>query len=133
MQSIFTRIANIRNYNKCKIFWDKSPSWFLNNLKLPSFYSGNFKIFKNVLGQFIPNRPPKHVITTTNQNRLHTEQLGVTFYTICDLLTLSSRRFLSYRSQFINPLSANFTKWSNTLKQLSWVCLTILRDWRLKG
>ena len=29
-------------------------------------YSGNFKIFKNTIGQFIPNRPPKHVITSTN-------------------------------------------------------------------
>ena len=29
-------------------------------------YSGNFKIFKNALGQFIPNRPPKHVFTSTN-------------------------------------------------------------------
>ena len=25
---------------------DKSPSWFLKILKLPKFYSGNFKIFK---------------------------------------------------------------------------------------
>ena len=47
-------------------FWDKSYSWVLENLKLPSFYSGNFKIFKNVLEQFISNRPPKHVITSTN-------------------------------------------------------------------
>ena len=46
-------------------FWDKSPSWFLKNLKLPSPYSGNFKIFKNALGQFIPNCPTKHVITST--------------------------------------------------------------------
>ena len=40
-------------------------------------------------------------------------------------------------------LSANFTKWSNTLKQfadefancwrIDWVCLTILWHWRLKG
>ena len=29
-----------------------------------------------------------------------------------------------------NPLSAKSIKWSNTLKQ---VCLTIFRDWRLKG
>ena len=35
-------------------------------LRLPSFCSGDFKIFKNALGQFIPNRPPKHVITSTN-------------------------------------------------------------------
>ena len=34
--------------------------------KLTSFYSGNFKIFKNVLGKFISNYPPKHVITSTN-------------------------------------------------------------------
>ena len=47
-------------------FWDKSLSWFLNILKLPSFYSGNFKIFKNTLGQFIPNCQSKHVITSTS-------------------------------------------------------------------
>ena len=40
-------------------FWDKSPSWFLKILKLAWFYSGNFKIFKNTVGQFITNRPPK--------------------------------------------------------------------------
>ena len=39
-----------------------------------------------------------------------------------------------------NPLCANSTKWSNTLKQfvgcwqrIVWVCLTILWGWRLKG
>ena len=39
-----------------------------------------------------------------------------------------------------NPLSANSTKWSNTLKQfvgnsrqIVRVCLTILWGWRLKG
>ena len=47
-------------------FGDKSPSWFLKILTLPSFYSRNFKIFKNSLGQFIPNRPLKHVITNSN-------------------------------------------------------------------
>ena len=46
-------------------FGDKSPSRFLNTLKLLSFHSGNFKIFENALGQFIPNRPPKHVIAST--------------------------------------------------------------------
>ena len=46
--------------------FDESPSWFLKNLKLSLFYSGYFKIFKNALGQFIQNRPPKHVITSTN-------------------------------------------------------------------
>ena len=41
---------------------------------------------------------------------------------------------------FINPLSANLTKWSYTLKQfvgccrrIVWVCLTILWVWRWKG
>ena len=36
----------------------------------------------------------------------------------------------------INPLSANITKWSNTLRQfrrIVGVCLTILWDWHLKG
>ena len=46
-------------------FWDKSPSRFFQILKLPSFYSGNFQLFKNALGQFIQNRPPKDVTTST--------------------------------------------------------------------
>ena len=46
-------------------FGDKSVVIF-DNLKLPSFYSGNYKTFKNVLGQFMPSVPPKHVITSTN-------------------------------------------------------------------
>ena len=40
------------------IFWDKSPLWFLKILKLPSFYLGQLQIFKNALGQFIPNFLP---------------------------------------------------------------------------
>ena len=47
------------------IYWDKSTSWFLKILKLSSFYLGNFKIFKYALGQFILNRPPKHMTTTS--------------------------------------------------------------------
>ena len=45
-----------------------------------------------------------------------------------------------YMKDFINTLSANPTKWSNTLKQfvgcfrqIVWVCLTILWVWCLKG
>ena len=29
----------------------------------------NFKILKNLLGQFIPNHPPNHVTISTNLNR----------------------------------------------------------------
>ena len=32
-----------------------------------------------------------------------------------------------------NTLSANPTKWSNTLKRIVWMCLTILRGWHFKG
>ena len=37
--------------------------------------------------------------------------------------------------ELVNPLNANPTKWSNTLKQFVdfWVCLTILCGWHLKG
>ena len=37
--------------------------------------------------------------------------------------------------ELVNPLNANPTKWSNTLKQFVdfWVCLTILCGWYLKG
>ena len=48
-------------------FWDKSPSWLLKKLKLPSsFYKRVILIFLNVIEQFIPVRPPKHMITSTN-------------------------------------------------------------------
>ena len=36
------------------------------------------------------------------------------------------------KPKIIRIYSNNFTKWSNTLKQVVWVCLTILWDWRLK-
>ena len=45
-----------------------------------------------------------------------------------------------YKGVYITPLSANPTKWSNTLKQfvgfcrqIVWVYLTILWSWRLKS
>ena len=37
---------------------DLGNVWFL-------FHSGNFKFFKNALGKFIPNCPPKHMIAVT--------------------------------------------------------------------
>ena len=46
-------------------FWDKSPTWFLKILKVPRFAWTILKFFKNLPGQFISNRPPKHVITST--------------------------------------------------------------------
>ena len=50
-------------------------------------------------------------------------------------------RFVStWNKRKVNPLSANPTKWSNTLKQfvgnsrrIVWVCLTILWGWRFKS
>ena len=44
---------------------DIAPSWFLKILKLPLFYLGNFKTFKNALRQFILNHPSKHAIAIT--------------------------------------------------------------------
>ena len=48
--------------------WDKSPSRFLKILKLSSFYSGNFKIFKTALKLFITNCPPKHVVNSISSS-----------------------------------------------------------------
>ena len=49
-------------------FGDNSPAWFWKILKLPSFYPGNSKIFKNTLGQFIPN--PKIILAIPKQSLL---------------------------------------------------------------
>ena len=47
---------------------------------------------------------------------------------------------MAFLPLYFDLLSANPTKWSNTLKQfisnslrIVWVCLTILLGWRLKG
>ena len=53
---------------------------------------------------------------------------------------LREHRFKHSFEDFLNPLHANRTKWSNTLKQfvdeysqgVVWVCLTILCGWHLK-
>ena len=61
-------------------------------LKLPLFYWVNFKIFKNALGKFIPNRPPLHAITTThkincrslhNENRRLTSIIFISYLSYC--------------------------------------------------
>ena len=53
---------------------------------------------------------------------------------------LPVKRTFIFRYIDIRPLSANPTKWSNTLTQfvsknrrIVGVCLTIFGDWRLKG
>ena len=55
-------------------------------------------------------------------------------------LNIHSKNVSRNEWDVFNSLSANFTKWSNTRKQfvacsrrIVWVCLTVLRDWRLKG
>ena len=58
------RLTNNHMFGSDNI-WDKSPTLFLKVLKLPSFYSGNFKIFKNAIGQSMSICPPKYVITST--------------------------------------------------------------------
>ena len=54
-------------------------------------------------------------------------------------VTVQNSIFIVPESERFNPLSANPTKWSNTLKQfvyhsrqIVWVRLTILWGWRLK-
>ena len=73
-------------------FGDKSPSWFLKILKLPSFYLGNFKIFKKALRQFISFFSPKHVITSTNNH-----------YYICNQCSLLCSNSLWYMDKTCHP------------------------------
>ena len=82
-----------------------------------------------------------HSMDPSNKN----SKLIITF--LCIVGGVSISKFLNKGGVYcgcfliiINPLSANPTKWSNTLKQfvgesrwIVWVCLTILWGWRLKG
>ena len=49
-------------------FTSSSPKIIPVSTSNDMFERGNFKIFKNALGQLIPSRPLKHVITSTNWN-----------------------------------------------------------------
>ena len=94
-------------------FADKSPSWFLGMLKLPSFYWGHFKIFKNGLGQFIPNLPLKQVITSGKN--FHISTLQDLQRTSASLPAENSRMFKSnqrYRKEMKTPAYEDVT--SNT-------------------
>ena len=87
----------------------------MNILKLPSFYLGNLKIFRYALGQFIPNRPSKLVITST----------VLILYSICKLITRITwlpkltPKVLDPRSSIFSSLfSRNIVKHRSSLKEV---------------
>ena len=70
---------------------------------------------------------------------LHFQTLMWLFWFLLELCTYFAR-FEKPKKIKLNPLSANPTKWSSTIKQfvgfcrrIIWVCLTILWGWHLKG
>ena len=75
----------------------------MKNLKLPSFYSGNFKIFKNALGEFIPNCPLKHVITITDDIDFVTYNRYARLEKTDESLNKSSRENL-LQAEISNPI-----------------------------
>ena len=78
------------------------------NLKLPSFYSGNYNIFKNTLQEFIPNRPPKHVITNTN-SMIKYDLLDINvFFVNNDLIDYSKQASLNKIQRMIVIDSNNY-------------------------
>ena len=75
-------------------FWGQITLVIFENLKLLLFYSGNYKIFKNALAPFIPNRPPKHAITSTN-SMIKYDLLHITiFFANKDLIDYSKQASL---------------------------------------
>ena len=89
-------------------FGDKSPSQFLKILKLPSFYSGNYKIFKNALVLFITNHPPKHVITSTNSMIKYDLLHIIIFFVNKDLIDCSKQASLHKIQRMVMIDSNNF-------------------------
>ena len=96
--------------------------WIINICHLYHFLSVNWRKFKLLLQQSQRyNDKARILFKISNFSR---------FYPFNWVLTMA----------FYNPLSANPTKWSNTLKQfvrcsqrIVWVRLTILWSWRLNG
>ena len=54
------------------------------------------KIFKNALGQLIPNCPPKHVITSTNENANRNLEFGPMFWTVTLCKKIKDLQLLSF-------------------------------------
>ena len=74
--------------------WGWTALLIFENLKLPSFFTSNYKIFKNELGQFIPNCPSKQVITSTN-SMIKYDLLDITIFSVNkDLINYSKQASL---------------------------------------
>ena len=93
-------------------FWDKSSSWFLKILKLPSFHSSNFKFFKNALGQFIQNCPPKHVITSTTLLKMLSGTNNDCYLIFHDFVKRHSKCVTSKWYQYVPP----YWKWRKRIQ-----------------
>ena len=59
--------SNFRNLQNCQLPILIQIEFFSILFKILSFYSSNFKISKNALGQLTLNCCPKHVISSTNE------------------------------------------------------------------
>ena len=76
--------------------------------------------------------------------KVNSENLIILVCDTSDDFIKAFRRIFHDYLRHLNPLSANPTKWSNTLKQfvgnsrrivrrIVWACLTVLWNWRLNG
>ena len=88
---------------------NKSPSKFSKISKLPSFYSCNFKIIKNAPEQFILNRTPKYVITSTNCSRF--------FYLSTKLLFLCPLKFVRSVENIKYCIKCHTMPWWNCFRR----------------
>ena len=89
-------------------FLGKITLVIFENLKLSSFYSGNYKLFKNALAQFIPNRPPKHVVISTNSMIKYDLILIAIFFVNKDFIDYSKQASLHKIQRMIMIDSNNY-------------------------
>ena len=95
---------------------------------------------KNFFGHCKVRNWPKTFLHWAENNEFTFQQFKKICY--CEKTVIRTLRFYALTNNSImtiNPLRANLTKWSNTLKKLVgccwrivWVCLTILWGWRFK-
>ena len=109
-------------------FCDKSPSWFLEILKLSLLPWCDFQIFRNTLQQFIPNCPTKYVITSTNTsfNVILSRTDSLNWY-ISFNVTVSRADFSDWfpKNFLMSPTITDEFFWNNFSVMLHVLCLTI--------
>ena len=152
-----------QDHFSCVIFVGKQPNqsqdkWYQNNDLVEKYtYKVNHKntlkqspcLYRWLWTSILPLEMMEFLLMKMKKYFIHRDVSHIiNLHTLADCLLSINTRWNSLKVKLLlmnnstktrktaaalNSLSANPTKWSNTLKQFAWVCLDILSGWSLQS